>query len=360
MPLTLSLLRFWRLLCRMKSNSKNMSKAYFEHKVRAVEIDARFKHVMAIALDSRFGYSRGVLRCITNRSGIVDKKGNVDRSVLCKTQGDFPEHFKILEELKIEGQAEIIEKLGGDNWDFIGLEDPDIWIESENVTHLYFTMPFLGVGENKKKWQIHLGHAVGKDLDSLQMTMPVLMADEFGGNGAKELSVAPPNKQGVRLNLIESSEKADGIWYSTVRVAIASDMGGNWQYGETVFHPKERGIIWIGGHASPGPLIPKKLIDVGEGKMLGFINGREADKKIDDETVYGIFSVGLFIYDYENGKIDWVSPEPFIRDSEAKTITFASQFVATGKDKGILYAHVDDSFVRAYTIDTEKLKTLLP
>jgi len=90
------------------------------------------------------------------------------------------------------------------------------------------------------------------------------------------------------------------------------------------------------------------------------INGREANQKIGTETKYGIFSVGLFIYDYENGRIDWVSPEPFIRDSEARTITFASQFVETGKGEGILYAHVDDSFVRAYTLKAEILKSILP
>jgi hypothetical protein len=90
------------------------------------------------------------------------------------------------------------------------------------------------------------------------------------------------------------------------------------------------------------------------------MNGREANKKIEGKTKYGIFSVGLFIYDYEKGKIDWVSPEPLIRDTEAKTITFASQFVETNQGEGILYAHVDDSFVRAYTLYADGLKALLP
>jgi len=75
---------------------------------------------------------------------------------------------------------------------------------------------------------------------------------------------------------------------------------------------------------------------------------------------YKMFSVGLFIYDIEVGKIDWVSPEPLIQDSEAKTITFASQFVETNNGEGILYAHVDDSFVRAYTLKAEDIKSLLP
>jgi hypothetical protein len=73
-----------------------------------------------------------------------------------------------------------------------------------------------------------------------------------------------------------------------------------------------------------------------------------------------MFSVGLFIYDYEHGKIDWISKEPFIQDSEAVTITFASQFIETGPGTGTLYAHVDDSFVRAYTLNAEEMKTLLP
>ena len=143
-------------------------------------------------------------------------------------------------------------------------------------------------------------------------------------------------------------------------VAIAKDMGKSWEYGEVTFHPKEHNIPWIDGHASPGPLLPKTFLDLGEGKMLGIINGREANQKVGNEIKYGIFSVGLFIYDYENGKIEWVSPEPLIQDSEAETITFASQFIETGSVSGILYAHVDDSFVRAYTLNAEAIKSLLP
>ena len=90
------------------------------------------------------------------------------------------------------------------------------------------------------------------------------------------------------------------------------------------------------------------------------MNGRVADQKIGDKIKYGMFSVGLFIYDYELGKIDWVSPEPLIRDTEAKTITFASQFVETKPGEGILYAHVDDSFVRTYTLNAEGIRELLP
>jgi len=54
-----------------------------------------------------------------------------------------------------------------------------------------------------------------------------------------------------------------------------------------------------------------------EGKRLGIINGREANQIFEDKIKYGIFSVGLFVYDYEKGKIDWVFKEPLIRDCDA-------------------------------------------
>ncbi len=335
---------------------------YIEHKNKVVNPDARFKYVMALTLDPRTGYKDGIIRCITSRTGDVEVKGYVDRSELFKVHGDSLEHFEIGERLHIKNESEIIGKLLGEGDDFIGLEDPDIWIdEKTDLMHVYFTIPIILKDKNKKT-KTHLGHAVGTDLDSLEMTIPTLVGTHE--MGAKEVSIAPENSKGFQYNLIESKDRQNDTTYSIVKVAIAKDMGKPWEYGATVFHPKEHNIPWIAGHASPGPLFPESFIDLGVGKRLGVINGREANQKVEregkPEIKYGIFSVGLFIYDYENGKIDWVSPEPFIRDSEAKTITFASQFVETGKEEGILYAHVDDSFVRAYTLKAELLKLLLP
>ncbi len=334
------------------------SKGYIEHSGKAVAAGGKFKHVMAISLDPRSGYKEGVIRCIKSREGDVTTSGYVDRSVMHKVHGDSLEHFSIGEELTIRNQNEIIKQLSREGLDLLGLEDPDIWIdEKTGLMHLYFTMPFHDP-KPEDNGLVHLGHAVGKNLDSLEMTMPVLMGKIHGA--AKEVSIAPVNKQGFRYNLFESSKKEADFTYSIVRTAIVHDMGKSWEFGEIVFHPKEQGIPWIGGHASPGPLFSKDFIDVGEGKLLGVMNGREANQKVGDEIKYGMFSVGLFIYDYENGKIDWVSPGPFIQDSAAKTITFASQFVEQGKGSGILYAHVDDSFVRAYTLNAEEVKSLLP
>ena len=144
-------------------------------------------------------------------------------------------------------------------------------------------------------------HAKGKDLDSLAMTEPVLMDNE---KPAKELSIAPLNKEGFRYNLIKSSDIIDGVYYSTIQVAKALDMEKLWKFGDIVFHPIEKNISWAGEHASPGPLFPKTFIDVGKNKLLGVMNGREKSHQEKDRVIYGMFSIGLFIYDYEKGKID--------------------------------------------------------
>lgn len=337
-----------------------MKKPYIQHKGRVIDTDSTFTHVMAIALDPRTNYKEGVIRCITSREGDVGIPGYIDRSELHKVlknsgdTGDAGDAFKIGYKLNIKDELKVVGKIKNSKLDFIGLEDPDIWIdEKKDLLHLYFTLPLIG-----KKTKIHLGHAVGKNLDSLVMKEPILLADKIGG--AKELSIAPLNKKGFRYNLVESGKEEKNFSYSVVRVAITKDMNKKWKFGDIIFHPKEHKIAWIGGHASPGPLFSTNFIDVGEGKRLGLINGREANNRVGSHVKYGIFSVGLFIYDYENGKIDWVSKEPLIRDSEAVTITFSSQFVETGAGEGILYAHVDDSFVRAYTLKARDLRKLLP
>lgn len=312
---------------------------------------------MAIALDPRTHYKEGVVRCIASREGDLTVSGYIDRSELHRISGDSLESFNIGQKLNIKNEAEIIGVLNNDKLDFVGLEDPDIWIDEENgLLHLYFTLPLIDKIEHNKN-KIYLGHAVGHDLNSLEMTMPTITPDNIGG--AKELSIVPKNKKGFRFNLVESSKKEKDFTYSVVRITIAQDMGKPWSFGDIVFHPKEHNIPWIGGHASPGPLFPRSFIDIGEGKLVGIMNGREANRLVGGKIVYGMFSIGLFIYDYENGKIDWVSPEPFIQDSEAKTITFASQFVETGAGEGILYAHVDDSFVRAYTLKADIVRRLI-
>jgi hypothetical protein len=336
-----------------------MKKLYIQHEGKVIATVGSFKYLMAITLDPATDHTRGIIRCITSRESNVQIKGYTDRSELYAIKGNSLEHFEMDKPLIIQNEKEVIRNLMKQDDDFIGLEDPDIWIDkTTGLMHIYFTIP-IKPSDPKEKIKIHLGHAQGKNLDSLEMTAPVLSANEK--HSAKEVSIAPINSKGFRYNLVESRDRQIETTYSIVQVAIAHDMGKSWEYGEIVFHPAQHKIPWIAGHASPGPLLPKSFIDLGKNKLLGIMNGREANKVIDGKKVgYGMFSIGLFIYDYENGKIDWVSSEPFIQDSEAITITFASQFVETNPGEGILYAHVDDSFVRAYTLKAEWIKELLP
>ncbi len=334
----------------------SLHQPFIQSEGRVLDKGTQFNHVMALALDPRTRHTQGVIRCILSREGDVAVGGYIDRSRLHKTKMTPLECFEV-EELLIQGELEVLERLTEPGFECIGLEDPDIWIDEENdMLHLYFTIPMLSVEKGISK--IYLGHAMGPDIDSLVMTDPVLVPDEIGG--AKELSVAPLNSKGFRYNLVESGTIEDGLGYSIVRTAIAHDMSRDWRFGEVVYHPKTSGVAWIAGHASPGPLLPETFIDLGPGRRVGVMNGREADRTVEGVTLYGMFTIGLFIYDYENGRIDWVSSEPLIRDSEASTITFASQFVETQPGEGILYAHVDDSFVRSYRLHAEQIRELLP
>ncbi len=352
------------------------TRPYIVQSGKVIENDENFKLVMALTLNPKHSYRDGVIRCITNRSGKVGVPGYIDRSELHKISGNTLSRFVIGNRLHIKGEKEFITRLNSDNLDYLGMEDPDIWIDNHTgIMHLYFTIPLIDKKQETGGLNtsfVSIGHAEGQDLDSLVMTEPVLSASKVNNLNrvAKELSIAPLNKAGVRLNLFESNDlRCDPFYetsgekgstsFSTVRVAIAEDMSKPWQWGETVFHPADHKIPWIAEHASPGPLMSHEFIDVGKGKLLGFMNGREASSA-GKETVYRTFSIGLFVYDYENGRIDWVSDKPLIRDADAKTITFVSQFIETKHGEGVLYAHVDDSFVRSYTISADGLKELLP
>jgi hypothetical protein len=191
------------------------------------------------------------------------------------------------------------------------------------------------------------------------MTQPVLSPTPENADWAKELSLAPVNKDGVRLNLIESSYRVKGVKHWVVRVAVAKDFAPPWEFGEIVFNPVYEGFGWCAGHASPGPLLPRSFIDIGKNKLVGILNGRVKHQFERENIILGEVTIGLFIYDFEKGKIDWVSKKHLIKDSQAKIITFASQFVQTDYKTGILYAHVDDSFIRAYTLYSDGIRKLV-
>lgn len=335
-----------------------MSNPYLELNGRVIEGGKYFAHVFALNLNPLSNNKDGLLRCILSREGSIHYGGYIDRSQLYIIKRINDIKYKISEKLVIKYETEIIKDLCKNGYDFLGLEDPDIWYDDDSkLLHLYFTIPLI---KKNRKSLIHLGHAQGKSLTTLVMTKPVLIAHKTSKyGGAKELVIVPKNKNGYRLNLVEGGIKEKDHNYSAVRVAIAKDMSKNWKFGKTAFHPGKHKLNWIAGHASPGPLLPKDFINVGENKLLGFMNGRQKNTKLKNKIKYGNFTIGLYIYDYEKGFIDWVSSKYLIKDSEAKTITFASEFMQLNKNNGYLYAHVDDSFVRAYKINSEELRKLI-
>ncbi len=340
----------------MTDTDAEQPRLYEELPGHAVNPAGRFTHVMALALNPQTGFKDGVIRCITSREGSVDVSGFVDHSELHVVQETESCRFEIGERLLIHGEEEMITSILPIGYELIGFEDPDLAIGDDGLLHLYFTIAFVHRAEGRS--HIYLGHALGKDLQTLCMTEPVLARKD---TTAKEVSLVPKASDGIYRHLIESSAPGTEFsGYSTVRGAKAAGFGPPWEFGETLLHPAHHAITWMGGHVSPGPLVPSSFLNVGEGKLLGFLNGREADSVDREQVVFGVFSIGLFIYDYEHGQIVWVSPLPFIIDSEATTITFASQFVQTKPGKAILYAHVDDSFVRAYKLSSESLKKLIP
>jgi len=317
------------------------------------------EHLMALHIDPRGDGDRGIVRCIVERTGSVQVSGYVDRSRV---------HSLVMEslyaatrgpELEIRATEEVVSGLAGDASRFLGLEDPNIWrSRDEETLHLYCTIPF--VERYSRDTCLYLGHAEGEDLSSLSMTEPVLGPVPGVHGGAKEVAIAPVAADGNRYNLVESNDAVDGTSYSVLRTAVAPDLRGPWEYGGLVFHPARDGDDWCRGHVSPGPFFPREFVDAGEGRVVGLLNGRESNRSVDGEVVYGDFTVGLMLYDYESGDVEWVSTDPLIRDPAAETVTFASAFRQTGPDSGVVYAHVDDSYVKAYQVDANALSSYLP
>lgn len=340
------------MICSQKSA------AYFQHQGRVFSRGGTDR-LMALTLNPQ-NPKEGIARCVTKREGDLQVKGYKDTSVLIKVKSIRGlEKFKVDGPLKIRNSREILSGLKKirTNLDFVGFEDPDLIFDSgQKLLHLYFTIPFLRRKPGEDNF-VCLGHAFGEGLDSLVMTAPVLLPES--GGKAKELSLAPVNSSGIRLNLVESKSRTRGVSYSTVRIAAAKNFDPPWRFGRTVIYPQTIGYQWCAGHVSPGPLLPPEFLDAGKNKRIGILNGREANSVIGGQTHYGRFSIGLFLYDFEKGKVDWVSPQPLISDSEARTISFASAFVQTGEKEGILYAHVDDSFIRAYTLFSDGIKEIL-
>ena len=316
------------------------------------------QRVMALSIDkkSKNPYL-GLAREITRSQGTPDKPGFIDESKLIIVESIDALNWKKKKDLKIKGINEIIEKLSGNDKYFIGLEDPDIWNENK-IKHVYFTIAFKY--KEKVGYAVYLGHAEGKSIETLTATPPVLSpADDF--RGFKEVAIAPINKKGYRINLSEAQLVINNEELSVTISAKAKSMCPSWQYQEIVLDPRKMKYNWCKGETSPMILLPRDFVSPkNKNLVVGIINGREPKKVVNGEKVYGKFRPGLIIYNIETGKVEWIAEDCLFEDPDARTITFSSDFLRTSEKEGILYAHVNDSFIRAYKISADGLKKFLP
>jgi len=319
------------------------------------------KRVMALAIDKESKNPiLGLAREITRSRGSVDVPGFIDESKLIIVESLDGLKWKKVKDLEIEGIEEVIKKISGSDKYFIGLEDPDIWTDEKWVKHVYFTIAFK-VLNKLDIYKIYLGHAFGKSLENLEATEAVLgpVGEEICG--FKEACISP-EINGKRINLNEMGIMDGENWVSAISFSEAKEMSKPWKYLGITLDPRKMKYDWCKGHLSPCKLLPREFVSVDFDKdlLVGIVNGREKEKIIDGKKIYGKFNPGLILFNPKTGEIPRISSEPLFEDPDARTITFASDFFISEKKGGILYAHVNDSFVRAYKINPDELKKLLP
>jgi len=308
------------------------------------------KRFMALTIDKSTLNKKiklGIAREIISSKGSVDVPGFIDKSKLIIVKSENLLKWKKVCDLKIKGINEVIKNLEKKDKYFIGLEDPDVYNE-KGVKHLYFTIPFKL--KNKKKYVIYLGHAQGKSLEGLKGTDPLLGPINKDICGFKEIAISPRNFHLSEMGIIKNQNKTEDV--SVISLIKSKNLKDNWNFEKIILDPKKLKYNWVMGDLSPCCFLPIQIKRL----LVGIINGRAPSKKIRDKLNYGKFRPGLILFNSKTGRIPWVSLEPLFEDPDATTITFASDFVKRGKDKGLLYCHVNDSFVRAYEVDLKELR----
>jgi len=317
------------------------------------------KPIMALAVDefSPKNNIKGIARVIYKRKGTPNIPGFIDRSKLILVKSKNGLDWKKIGNLKIKGIDDIIVDRTKDDRYFIGLEDPDILVDENGRKHVYFTIAFKYKGKNW--YDVYVGHAEGDSLKNLTATEPILGKVDNKIAGFKEICPSPLTIEGLRLILAETFVNRGGERkYSAISVSKARDFSKKWDYQKLVHDPEKETKNWCAGHSSPCRIFDPDFLNY-NGYLVGIMNGREPTKKVYGKKLYGKFRPGLFLFDGKLGEIVWIDDSPLFEDPDAKTITFASDFIQTGKDKGILYCHVDDSFVRAYEINAKELRKYL-
>lgn len=321
----------------------------FEEPVLGSERPDSNERFMALCIDpSSKNLYRGIVRIITKREGDVNIVGFVDKSKLMLVESKDLLKWNIVKDLKIKDIDKIIKKFEEDNMEFIGLEDPDIFVEDNRLKHIYFTIAYKY--KNRKGYKIYLGHAIGESLDKLTANDPVI-------SGSKEVTISPIAEKDYRYVLAES-------WFRKPEEGIsllkAEDMGKNWKFERLVFKPDKNSPSWCKGYASPCRFFNSSFVDIRDNLLLGICTGNSGEYIKEGIEMRGNFEPGLFIFNNKTGDIPWIAEKPLFKDPTASTITFASELITLNEHEAILFAHSNDSFIRAYRLNIDKLKKLLP
>ena len=304
---------------------------------------------MALTIDSSSLTEKvkwGLAREITKSIGDVDKPGFVDQSKLIVVKSNDLLKWKKYSDLNINGIEKIIEGLSKEDRYFIGLEDPDIWIDEGGIKHIYFTIAFKY--KEQKGYKLYLGHAQGKELTKLNATKPVI-------ENNKEIAISPVKNKDYRYVLTESwtnkSEEGMGL-------LKAKDMNKDWEFLRLALKPREEEYSWCSKYASPCKIVDSPYTNIGD-NLLGICTGH-AQRQVKNGVEYrGDFLPGLFLFNPKTGEVPWIDSEYWFKDPDARIITFASEFIPLTKQKYLLYCHINDGFVRAYEIDLKELSKYL-
>lgn len=303
---------------------------------------------LALAIDSSTLNKKikfGLAREITKTTGNIDKPGFVDESKLIIVKSKDLLKWEKHSDLKIKGIEKILKELSKEDRYFIGLEDPDIWIDEDNrIKHVYFTIAFKY--KEKKGYKLYLGHAQGKELTSLTATKPVI-------ENQKEIAISPIKNKDYRYVLTESwkseMERGTGL-------LKAEEMNKNWKFIGLVIKPNEEKSDWNSKYASPCKIIDSSYTNIKD-NLLGICTGHTQRQVKNGVEYRGDFLPGLFLFNPKTGEVPWIDSEYWFKDPDARIITFASDFIPLSKSKNkyLLYCHINDGFVRAYEVDMKEL-----
>jgi len=244
--------------------------------------------VMALTIDKSTLNKKiklGIAREIVNRKGSVDVFKFVDKSKLIIVKSKSLLKWYKVKDLKIQGMKKIIKELTKKDTFFIGLEDPDIWVDKKGLKHVFFTIAFKY--KNKLDYDIYLGHAKGESFDNLEATTPVLFPIKKKKiRGFKELAI--PLVKNNKIILTEMGLVSKNKWISVI-ASVKTNNKKSWQYIKNVLDPRKIRHSWCNRHVSPCCFLPIKV----NGLLVGIINGRGKSKVVHGKEIFGKFCPGL-------------------------------------------------------------------